>query len=140
MPEEALKILVVEDDAPLRDAVCLTLEVAGHEVVGVGDGPVGRFRGHRTDATTAARRIRGASASLLAVGQRVFGLLVTPIGDDLSRLHALRRRGTPVILVDRDGTGTPFDSVAVDDIAGGRLAVGGPARRRPCRRRPAGAR
>ncbi|GAB04604.1 LacI family transcriptional regulator [Gordonia amarae] len=55
--------------------------------------------------------------------QRVFGLLVTPIGDDLSRLHALRRRGTPVILVDRDGTGTPFDSVAVDDIAGGRLAV-----------------
>lgn len=28
MPE-ALNILVVEDDAPLRDAVCLTLEIAG---------------------------------------------------------------------------------------------------------------
>ena len=56
--------------------------------------------------------------------QRVFGLLVSPIGDDLSRLSVLRGRGTPVVLVDRDGRGTPFDSVAVDDAAGGRLAVG----------------
>jgi LacI family transcriptional regulator len=55
--------------------------------------------------------------------QRVFGLLVSPIGDDLSRLAVLRARGTPVVLVDRDGRGTPFDSVAVDDAAGGRLAV-----------------
>ncbi|WP_029112966.1 LacI family DNA-binding transcriptional regulator [Mycobacterium sp. URHB0044] len=56
--------------------------------------------------------------------QRVFGLLVSPIGDDLSRLSMLRGRGTPVVLVDRDGRGTSFDSVAVDDAAGGRLAVG----------------
>ena len=55
--------------------------------------------------------------------QRVFGLLVSPIGDDLGRLETLRRLGTPVVLVDRDGTGTPFDSVAVDDVEGGRLAV-----------------
>ncbi|BCI55134.1 LacI family transcriptional regulator [Mycolicibacterium litorale] len=55
--------------------------------------------------------------------QRVFGLLVSPIGDDLDRLRASRQRGTPVVLVDRDGTGTPFDSVAVDDVAGARLAV-----------------
>src|SRR5262249_28908986 len=56
--------------------------------------------------------------------QRVFGLLVSPIGDDLSRLSILRERGTPVVLVDRDGSATLFDSVAVDDEAGGRLAVG----------------
>ena len=55
--------------------------------------------------------------------QRVYGLLVSPLGDDLSRLEPLRKRGTPVVLVDRDGTGTGFDSVAVDDVAGGRLAV-----------------
>jgi LacI family transcriptional regulator len=55
--------------------------------------------------------------------QRVFGLLVSPIGDDLRRLQVLRERGTPVVLVDRDGSGTPFDSVAVDDVAGARLAV-----------------
>lgn len=55
--------------------------------------------------------------------QRVYGLLISPVGEDLSRLHALHSRGVPVVLVDRDGSGTPFDSVAVDDIAGGRLAL-----------------
>jgi LacI family transcriptional regulator, galactose operon repressor len=56
--------------------------------------------------------------------QRVFGLLISPVGEDLDRVLALHGRGVPVVLVDRDGAGTPFASVAVDDIAGGRLAVG----------------
>lgn len=86
--------------------------------------------------------------------QRVFGLLVSPLSDDLDRLEPLRRRGTPVVLVDRDGAGTGFDSVAVDDVAGGRLAtqhlldagrrriafVGGPLRLRQVADRLAGAR
>ena len=55
--------------------------------------------------------------------QRVFGLLISPVGEDLDRLLALHRHGVPVVLVDRDGTGTPFPSVAVDDVAGGRLAA-----------------
>ncbi len=55
--------------------------------------------------------------------QRVFGLLVSPVGEDLSRMLTLQSRGTPVVLVDRDATGTPFSSVAVDDVAGGRLAA-----------------
>ncbi|MGY3552533.1 LacI family DNA-binding transcriptional regulator [Williamsia sp. R60] len=54
--------------------------------------------------------------------QRVYGVLVSPAGDDLSRLAELHRRGTPVVLVDRRGEGSPFSSVAVDDVAGGRLA------------------
>jgi LacI family transcriptional regulator len=86
--------------------------------------------------------------------QRVFGLLVSPVGDDFDRLEALRQRGTPVILVDRDGTGTEFDSVAVDDVAGATLAaehlaaigrrriafVGGPPELRQVRDRLQGAR
>ena len=36
---EHLNILVVEDDAALRDAVCFTLEMAGHGVTGVDGGP-----------------------------------------------------------------------------------------------------
>ena len=56
--------------------------------------------------------------------QRVFGLLVSPVSEDLSRMLALHSRGTPVVLVDRDATGTPFSSVAVDDVSGGRLAAG----------------
>ncbi len=55
--------------------------------------------------------------------QRIFGLMITPSGHDHERLAALHRRGIPVVLVDRDGHGTPFSSVAVDDIAGGDLAV-----------------
>jgi LacI family transcriptional regulator len=55
--------------------------------------------------------------------QRVFGLLISPVGDDLDRVLALHGRGVPVVLVDRDGAGTPFASVAADDVAGGRLAV-----------------
>lgn len=86
--------------------------------------------------------------------QRVFGLLVSPVGDDLSRMLTLQARGTPVVLVDRDATGTPFSSVAVDDVAGGRLAahhlcstgrrrlafVGGPRTLRQVRDRLRGAR
>jgi LacI family transcriptional regulator len=86
--------------------------------------------------------------------QRVFGLLVSPVSDDLARMLALHDRGTPVVLVDRDATGTPFSSVAVDDVAGGRLAadhlcaigrrklafVGGPHTLRQVRDRLRGAR
>lgn len=36
---DKIAILVVEDDASLRDAVCLTLELGGHQVVGVDGGP-----------------------------------------------------------------------------------------------------
>ncbi|WP_420749821.1 LacI family DNA-binding transcriptional regulator [Rhodococcus sp. O3] len=54
---------------------------------------------------------------------RVYGMLVSPVGDDLTRLEQMQSRGTPVVLVDRDGTGTPFSSVAVDDVAGGAIAV-----------------
>lgn len=73
--------------------------------------------------------------------QRVSGILITPLGEQLKRLETLRERGTPVVLVDRQ-TSMDFSSVAVDDVAGGQLAtrhlldagrrqivfVGGPAR------------
>lgn len=86
--------------------------------------------------------------------QRVFGLLVSPVGEDLDRLLALHARGVPVVLVDRDGAGTPLASVAVDDVAGGLLAlthlcsvgrhriayVGGPPHLRQVADRLAGAR
>jgi LacI family transcriptional regulator len=55
--------------------------------------------------------------------QRVFGLLISPVGEDLDRVLALHGRGVPVVLVDRHGAGTPFASVAVDDVAGGRMAL-----------------
>lgn len=55
--------------------------------------------------------------------QRVFGLLISPAGRGDDRITALHNRGVPVVLLDRDGHGTPFSSVSVDDVAGGELAV-----------------
>ncbi len=55
--------------------------------------------------------------------QRVHGVLVSPVGDGVERLERLRSRGIPAVLVDRPTEDPRFSSVAVDDVAGGRLAV-----------------
>jgi len=55
--------------------------------------------------------------------QRVHGVLISPLTDDIPRLERLRSRGTPVVLVDRDAPDRSFSSVSVDDVVGGELAV-----------------
>lgn len=55
--------------------------------------------------------------------QRVHGVLISPLTDDLPRFERLRSRGTPVVLVDRVAPDRSFSSVAVDDVVGGELAV-----------------
>ncbi len=55
--------------------------------------------------------------------QRVRGVLISPLTDDLPRLDRLRARGTPVVLVDREAADRSFSSVSVDDVVGGYLAV-----------------
>ncbi|HEV2783024.1 MAG TPA: substrate-binding domain-containing protein [Actinophytocola sp.] len=54
--------------------------------------------------------------------QRVRGVLITPVSVSSERLDALRRRGTPTVLVDRHDPRGDCCSVAVDDIAGGEIA------------------
>ncbi|HKT56064.1 MAG TPA: substrate-binding domain-containing protein, partial [Microbacterium sp.] len=55
--------------------------------------------------------------------QRVVGVLVTPVGDDIRRLRRMREHGIPAVLVDRESQDAAFASVAVDDLEGGRLAA-----------------
>ncbi|HEY8590315.1 MAG TPA: LacI family DNA-binding transcriptional regulator [Naasia sp.] len=55
--------------------------------------------------------------------QRVHGVLISPSGDVDARLARLRARGTPAVLVDRLSSDGSISAVAVDDLAGGRLAV-----------------
>ncbi|MCU1413471.1 MAG: LacI family transcriptional regulator [Microbacteriaceae bacterium] len=55
--------------------------------------------------------------------QRVHGVLISPFGDITDRLHRLRDRGIPAVLVDRTSADVSFSSVSVDDVAGGSLAV-----------------
>lgn len=66
---------------------------------------------------------REASYLDLFEQQRVHGVLISPYADITDRLHRLRQRGIPAVLVDRTSTDSSFSSVSVDDIAGGRLAV-----------------
>lgn len=55
--------------------------------------------------------------------QRVHGVLISPLGDDETRLQRLRGRATPVVLVDRVSQDRRLPSVSVDDVVGGELAV-----------------
>ena len=55
--------------------------------------------------------------------QRVHGVLISPLGDDETRLQRLRARETPVVLVDRVSEDRSLSSVSVDDVVGGELAV-----------------
>ena len=55
--------------------------------------------------------------------QRVRGILITPADEISDRLTDLRRRGTPVVLLDRKAAGRDQCSVSVDDRKGGDLAV-----------------
>jgi len=80
---EQLNILVVEDDAALRDAVCFTLEMAGHGVTGVD----------------------GGAAALAEIERQAFSLVVSDLRmqpmDGLQLLGELRARRPqmPVLLM-----------------------------------------
>ena len=54
--------------------------------------------------------------------QRAYGILVSPVTGRNTRLEAIRRRGIPIVLVDR-GSSRRQCSVSVDDVVGGELAV-----------------
>ncbi|WP_062078197.1 LacI family DNA-binding transcriptional regulator [Demequina globuliformis] len=55
--------------------------------------------------------------------QRVAGVLLVPTADAAERVDRLRERGIPVVLVDRGASDRSVASVAVDDVAGGRMAA-----------------
>ncbi|WAL40646.1 MULTISPECIES: LacI family DNA-binding transcriptional regulator [Brevibacterium] len=51
------------------------------------------------------------------------GILLSPAAWPPQRLAQIAKRGTPVVLVDAQPEGSALPSVAVDDVAGGALAV-----------------
>ena len=55
--------------------------------------------------------------------QRVGGVLLAPIWGLSDQVTQLRRRGIPVVLLDRAGDASDLCSVSVDDVEGGRLAM-----------------
>ena len=55
--------------------------------------------------------------------QRVGGVLLAPIGALNDQVDQLRRRGIPMVILDRASQQADICSVSVDDVEGGRLAV-----------------
>jgi len=56
--------------------------------------------------------------------QRVAGILMAPLRGSQSRaMRAIRNRGTPIVLLDRRGSGRDQCSVSVDDIGGARMVA-----------------
>lgn len=92
-----LKLLVVEDDEALRDALCITLETAGHDAVGAPGGPqalalmedtefnmvISDLRMDPMDGLTLLKEIRGAHPQLPL-------LLMTAFGDVDKAVSAMR--------------------------------------------------
>ena len=80
---QELNILIVEDDSSLRDALCMTMECAGHRVQGAADGP----------------------AALRLIEQNAFNLVVSDLRmfpmDGLQLLSEIRLKdpGLPVLLM-----------------------------------------
>jgi LacI family transcriptional regulator len=80
--------------------------------------------GYTVQLGNSAQQVSRESAHLKLFDQnRVRGLLIAPIWDVGDRVAQLRKRGIPVVIVDRAGDKADYCWVAVDDIEGGRLAV-----------------
>lgn len=81
-------------------------------------------RGYNVQVSNSAALVGREDEQLrLLEQQRVGGVLWSPVSGPSGRADALRRRGIPVVLVDRAGDGSGYCSVSVDDVEGGRLAV-----------------
>ena len=80
--------------------------------------------GYHVQASNSASRPEREREQLRVLEQqRVGGVLWAPVSGPSEGADALRRRGIPVVIVDRAGDGTGYCSVSVDDVEGGRLAT-----------------
>ena len=84
----------------------------------------GHERGYSIQVSNSAQQpVRERNHLQLLEQQRVGGVLLAPIRGLSDQVRQLRRRGIPVVLLDRAGDTTDLCSVSVDDVEGGRIAV-----------------
>jgi LacI family transcriptional regulator len=89
-----------------------------------GAGDAAALHGLRLILADSALSVEREASSIDAFEQmRVYGLLVSPLGNIESRLVELAERGMPTVLVDRRAETGLVSSVSVDDVAGGRIAI-----------------
>jgi LacI family transcriptional regulator len=74
-------------------------------------------------SSSAASTEREERNILMLAEQRVRGVLITPVDDTAGRLDRLRDRGVATVMLDHIATRPHQCAVAVDDVAGGDMAV-----------------
>ncbi|HEY7489381.1 MAG TPA: substrate-binding domain-containing protein [Streptosporangiaceae bacterium] len=74
-------------------------------------------------SSSAASPEREERNMLMLAEQRVRGVLITPVDDTTARLDRLRDRGVEAVMLDHIATRPHQCAVAVDDVAGGDMAV-----------------
>ena len=74
-------------------------------------------------SSSAASTEREERNILMLAEQRVRGVLITPVDDTAGRLDRLRDRGVAAVMLDHIATRPHQCAVAVDDVAGGDMAV-----------------
>ncbi|MBS1888606.1 MAG: LacI family DNA-binding transcriptional regulator [Actinobacteria bacterium] len=108
----AIGLIVLDIDNPFFTEVYRGVETAANEA-----GYLVVVCGLSGDPTHERRQLR------LLEEQRVAGILATRVGKGNSRVYSqMRKRGMPVVLLDRRSASRNQCSVSVDDVAGGRLA------------------
>jgi LacI family transcriptional regulator len=109
----ALGLVLLDVDNPFFTNVYRGVETAADEA-----GYLVVVCGVAGDASHEQRQLR------LLEEQRVAGILAAGVGRGSSRLYRdMRKRGMPIVLLDRRGASRNQCSVSVDDVAGGRLAA-----------------
>jgi LacI family transcriptional regulator len=108
----AIGLIVLDIDNPFFTEVYRGVETAANEA-----GYLVMVCGFAGDPTHERRQLR------LLEEQRVAGILATRVGKGNSRVYSqMRKRGTPVVMLDRHIASREQCSVSVDDVVGGRLA------------------
>jgi LacI family transcriptional regulator len=112
MKSPAIGLIVLDIDNPFFTEVYRGVETAANEA-----GFLVVVSGLAGDPDLERRQLR------LLEEQRVAGILATKVGKGNSRVYSqIRKRGTPVVLLDRRSASKNQCSVSVDNVAGGRLA------------------
>jgi LacI family transcriptional regulator len=74
-------------------------------------------------SSSAASTEREQRNMLMLAEQRVRGVLITPVDESAERIDRLRDRGVAAVMLDHIATRPHQCAVAVDDVAGGDMAV-----------------
>lgn len=84
---------------------------------------VAREAGYTISLFNTDESVERESQLVQDLAERVDGLILAPVSEEDPVPERGRRRGVPIVFLDRDVAGTAFDAVLIDNYGGGRQAA-----------------